>query len=163
MIGSHRLTGRRGEVALTPTYGRMKSDQVLLLGLGLRDDFDAVQLRAATQATVRHVLALGATSLALPAPGDVDRSLPLHQCADAILGGTLAALADRPSELRLRWVAAENFAVRVAEALESAARRVGRQPVAVRVAKLQDPGGRGRRPRPPAERASRATAFPHRH
>ncbi len=163
LIGAQRLAGRRGEVALTPTYGRMKSDRVLLLGLGSRDDFDAAQLQAATQAMVRRVLALGAASMALPAPGEVDRSLPLHQCADAILGGTLAALADRPAELQLRWVAAENFAARVVEALEGAARRAGRQPVAVRVAKLPDPGSRNRRSRSPAGKAPLAAAFPHRH
>ncbi len=163
LIGAQRLCGERGELALTPTYGRMKSDRLLLLGLGSREDFDAEQLRAATHATLRRVLALGAASVALPAPGESDRSLPLSDCADAILAGALAALADRPTELHLRWVAPEGFAARVAEALEAAARRARRHPVAVRITKLARPGPRGYPPPAPAGKRPHASVFPPRH
>ncbi len=133
LLVSGRLSAQPGSVALAPTFGRMKAPRVLILGLGSRDTFGETELRAATREAIRRVIGLQLATVALPAPGDAARTLPLHHCAESILVGALDALGDLPVELHLRWVVTGETAPRVADALRNAARRAQRSGTPVRI------------------------------
>jgi leucyl aminopeptidase len=79
------FTGKLGEILAVPTAGRLGAKAALLVGLGPRDDVDAVTLRRAAAAIARRATkaAIVATTLAVACP---DR-IPPDVAAQAVAEG----------------------------------------------------------------------------
>ena len=142
-----QLSGADGEVALLPSFGRLRAQRVLLLGVGERKALGATRLAAKSREAVLCAIRLGCESLAL-APPAASRSLGSARATAALLEGALAALAEQPARVRL-CLLVPGIAPDVWQELERAAERAG---IAVRIAlgeseTLEDasrPGGAAR-------------------
>jgi leucyl aminopeptidase len=84
------IAGRRQEITLIHTFGRLPSPRVLVLGLGKRPDFDGPTLRNALAVAARYLRRAGAESIAMSA--DPSLGLSPEECAQAIVEGTSLGL-----------------------------------------------------------------------
>jgi hypothetical protein len=117
-----RATAEPGHALLAPTRGRMRAGWALFAGAGDPAAFGEHAARAwAEDVAVRAAeLRAGALGLAL-APERVSR-LSLDRTITATIAGAAAALAARPSPLRLRLIVAPADVIRAESALAAAPR-----------------------------------------
>jgi hypothetical protein len=120
------LTGARGEAALLPTGGRMRAPLLLAMGLGTRSDFREETLRLVARNATERIVGLRSGTAGIALPAGVLSHLQIQRCASLVLEGVAAALADRPSALRLRlWVTPEEAGQARAGLVEAAGRLSG--------------------------------------
>ena len=101
-----QLTGERGEAALMPTAGRMRSPLLLVIGLGPRSDFGEEALREVARSATVRLLGLRSGIVGIALPGEVASRLDASRAAGILLEGVAGALSEHPSALRLRLVGA---------------------------------------------------------
>lgn len=145
---SDRSTAEPGRALLAPTRGRMRAGWALFAGAGDPASFGEHGARgwAADVASRAADLRVGALALAL-APERISR-LALDRTVLATLAGVAAALAARPSALRLRLIVSPADVSRAENAL-AAAPRVYPGGVAVRIDRVEpEPEGDPAAPRP---------------
>jgi hypothetical protein len=117
------VTGERGEAALLPTGGRMRAPLLLAMGLGTRSDFREETLRLVARNATERIIGLRSGTAGIALPAGVFSQLQTARCASLVLEGVAAALADRPSALRLRlWVTPEEAGQARAGLVEAAGR-----------------------------------------
>lgn len=104
LIVAGKLSGQRGESVLLQSRRGLAAPLLIGLGLGARNAFDSEACEALGAEAARRALDLGARSLALPLPDPHAGDLELPDRIDALVGGALAALADRGGDLTLRLV-----------------------------------------------------------
>ena len=109
LIADGETKGKRGEVTLIHTLGKMATARVLVLGLGKAEEFDADSARSVAGVAARRLRQLGVTEAATIAHGSGVGGLKPHTSAKAIAEGTLLGLyrfdkykkkAEDASELR---------------------------------------------------------------
>lgn len=115
LLEQGRLCGRRGEAALIPTGGGLRTPLLVALGLGRRSEFDEAAWTAAAEELVRRCLALRVTSVVLAPPETA--GLGLRQRLEGLVHGAARGLAERPGAVRVRLLASDDEAARVAELL----------------------------------------------
>ncbi len=143
-----RFRGERGEAVLIPTYDRLRAPRFLLLGLGAEDRFGPSDCASASFDAVCRAHDLGLRSLVLSPAGDWSVRIPPGVGAQAVVRGAVAALVERPAELRLRIVAPAERLGRVRRGLETAAEQLGDVAVEIRLPAREHPvASAGRRPR----------------
>ncbi len=76
-LQQEQLTGARGEAALMPTAGRMRSPLLLVIGLGPRSDFGEEALREVARSAAVRLLGLRSGIVGIALPGD-SRLAPRH-------------------------------------------------------------------------------------
>ncbi len=84
MLSSMGFRGEPGEVLRVPTAGTLKAGQLLVVGLGSRDDLTLEQVRRAAGAAARHLGNTASVALALPAHD----AAHVRAVADGFLSGT---------------------------------------------------------------------------
>jgi len=99
-----QLTGARGEAALIPTAGRMRSPLLLVMGLGPRSDFGEEALREVARSATVRLLGLRSGIVGIALPGDAAPHLDTSRAAGVLLEGVAGVLSEHPSALRLRLV-----------------------------------------------------------
>jgi hypothetical protein len=120
------LTGKRGEAALFPTGGRMRTPLLLAVGLGPRFEFRDETLRLVAENATQRILGLRSGIAGIALPGKAVSNLEADRSAALVLEGVAAALSARPSALRLSlWVTPEEAGQAQAGLLETASRLSG--------------------------------------
>jgi len=120
LLLAERATGELGEAVLATTHGRLRADRLLLVGLGLRQRFNAEAHRTAVERVLQRLLDLGASSAAVDLPAPSADTHP-EALAESFVDGACAVLDARPARFLLRVVAAPGAAGRMRQALEQAA------------------------------------------
>ena len=69
LIEQGEISGKRGELTLIHTFGKMRADRVLVVGLGKQEDFDEEAVRAVSAAACRRLKELPGNSAAMIAHG----------------------------------------------------------------------------------------------
>lgn len=133
LVRAGHFSGRPGEAALVPTFGRLRAPRLLLLGLGPQPGFGALEVKAAAREAVTRLLRLRAASAALALPGQWTGLLPAGPSAGAVLRGAAAALAPGAGPLRLDLLVAEGAASKAMAGLETAWRALPEGAPLVRV------------------------------
>ncbi|HEY8768586.1 MAG TPA: leucyl aminopeptidase [Dehalococcoidia bacterium] len=87
LIDDGEIKGKKGEVALVHTLGRMPSPRVIVAGLGLRDEFNVDVIRQITGTALRRARAAGARTVATILHGAGIAGLDPEACAQAIAEG----------------------------------------------------------------------------
>ncbi len=90
LMAERDIAGRKQEITLIHTLGRIPSPRVLVLGLGKRSAFDGQALRNAVAVAARYLRRAGAESIAVSA--DPALGLPPEACATAIVEGVVLGL-----------------------------------------------------------------------
>jgi hypothetical protein len=120
------LTGERGEAALFPTGGRMRTPLLLTVGLGPRFEFGDETLRLVARNATERILGLRSGIAGIALPSKAVSNLEAERSAGLVLEGVAAALSERPSALRLSlWVTPEEAGQARAGLLEKASRLSG--------------------------------------
>ncbi len=159
------LTGARGEAALFPTGGRMRTPLLLTVGLGPRFEFRDETLRLVAQNATERIIGLRSGIAGIALPGKAVSNLEADRSAGLVLEGIAAALSERPSALRLSlWVTPEEAGQARAGLLETANRLSGSD-LAIRLDRGAAALPRRRhsvpsRPGPPAGKAIPRGRFP---
>jgi len=124
LLRADRLSGDPGEAALIPSQGGLRAPIVVTAGLGARAAFDGARCRAAARDAVERGLKLRAGSLALALLEAGADSMDLGARMEAVLRGTLGAVAaSRPEKLALQLVATSEERPAALEWLEAGRRR----------------------------------------
>lgn len=98
LVAEERLSGEAGEAVLVATFGGLRARLLLVLGAGLRSDFDARAFEALGCDAARRAVALRAATLTLPVSDD-------HvACIGAIIGHAARALTGEDGDTGLRLV-----------------------------------------------------------
>ena len=150
-LQQEQLTGARGEAALMPTAGRMRSPLLLVIGLGPRSDFGEEALREVARSAAVRVLGLRSGIVGIALPGKVASRLDTSRVAGIVLEGVAEALSERPSALRLRLVVPPEEAGRTRSGILETAGRLSSSQLAIRLERFP-----GTPPRPRAIPAHRA-------
>jgi hypothetical protein len=145
LLREGRFSGRPGEAALVPTFGRLRAPRLLLLGLGPQPGFGALEVKAAAREAVARLLRLRAASAALALPGQWTGLLPPGPSAGAVLRGAAAALSPGEPALRLDLIVAEGAASKALAGLETAWRALPEGGLLVRVRGPHAGGGAAHR------------------
>ena len=127
------LIGERGEAALIPTGGRMRSPILLVMGLGPRSDFGEEALREVSRSATVRLLALRSGIVGIALPGEIASRLDTSQAVGVVLEGVAGALSERPSALRLRLVVTPEEAGRARSGLLETASRLSNSELAIRL------------------------------
>jgi hypothetical protein len=127
------LTGKRGEAALIPTGGRMRSPLVLAMGLGPRADFGEEAFRELAWSATSRLLDLRSGIAGIALLGDVAPRLDASRAASVVLEAAAGVLSERPSALRLRLVVTPEEAGRTRSGLLETASRLSSAQLAIRL------------------------------
>jgi hypothetical protein len=127
------LTGERGEAALIPTGGRMRSPILLAMGLGPRSDFGEEALREVARNAARRLLGLRSGTAGIAFPEQVGSRLEASREATVVVEGVAGALSERPSALRLRLVVTPEEAARARSGVLETASRLSSSELAIRL------------------------------
>jgi hypothetical protein len=127
------LTGERGEAALIPTGGRMRSPILLMVGLGPRSDFGEEVLREVARSATVRLLGLRSGIVGIALPGEVASRLDRSHAASVVLEGVAGALSEHPSALRLRLGVPPEEAGRARSALLETAGHLSSSQLAIRL------------------------------
>ncbi|MEX0800988.1 MAG: leucyl aminopeptidase [Dehalococcoidia bacterium] len=92
LIADGEIKGKRGEVTLIHTLGKLTAPRVLVAGLGKQDDFNADGARDVTGTALRRARGLGATTVATVAHGAGVGDLDPATCGQAIAEGAIMGL-----------------------------------------------------------------------
>ncbi len=87
LIDDGEIKGKKGEVALVHTLGRMPSPRVIVAGLGQRDEFNVDVIRQITGTALRRARATGARTVATILHGAGIAGLDPEACAQALAEG----------------------------------------------------------------------------
>ena len=128
-----QLTGARGEAALIPTAGRMKSPILLAIGLGPRSDFGEEALRDVARDAAERLLGLRSGIVGIALPGEAASRLATSRAAGAVVEGVAGVLSEHPSALRLRLVVSPEEAGRTRSGLLETASRLSSSQLAIRL------------------------------
>ena len=128
-----QLTGARGEAALIPTAGRMKSPVLLAIGLGPRSDFGEEILREVARNAAERLLGLRSGIVGIALPGEAASRLDTSRAAGVVLEGVAGVLSEHPSALRLRLVVSPEEAGRTRSGLLETASRLSSSQLAIRL------------------------------
>jgi hypothetical protein len=158
LLQSGRLRGAAGDAALVPSFGRLRTPRLLLLGLGSATGFGAVDAKNLARAAVVRLAKLRVTQAALALPGHWSGLVPAGPCAGAVVRGAVAALEDTGASLRLRLLVPEGAAARASGGIEAAIRQLGESPVTVQLASIEPVSLVGGRPPTAAFRAEAPAA-----
>lgn len=131
LVAQGRVRGSAGDAALFPTFGRLRTPRILLLGLGSASRFGAVDVKHLARAAVIRLAWLRASNAALALPGHWSGLLPAGPCAGAVLRGAVAALEETGGLLRLRLLVPEGSAARALGGVDAAIRQLGDASVSV--------------------------------
>ncbi len=89
LIKEGELKGKRGEMHVVHTLGKISTPRVLVAGLGKQDEFSVDVIRNLTGTALRRARALGATSVATILHGAGIAGLDAEPCAQAIAEGAV--------------------------------------------------------------------------
>jgi leucyl aminopeptidase len=89
LIAEGEIKGKRGEVALVHSLGKLPSPRVLVAGLGKQDDFSVDVIRDLMGTALRRARATGARTVATILHGAGIAGLDPEACAQAIVEGAL--------------------------------------------------------------------------
>jgi leucyl aminopeptidase len=92
LIEDGEIKGKRGEVTLVHTLGKLPTPRVLVAGLGKQDDFDLDGVRSVTGTALRRARAAGASTVATIVHGAGIAGLEPEACAQAIAEGAVMGL-----------------------------------------------------------------------
>jgi hypothetical protein len=127
------LTGERGEAALFPTGGRMRSPLLLAMGLGPRSDFGEGALREVAESATAKLLGLRSGVAGIALPGEAVLRLDAAHATDVAIEGVARALVERPTALRLRLVVLPEEAHQVRSGLLETASRLSDSRLSIRL------------------------------
>jgi hypothetical protein len=133
LLASGRLRGAAGDAALLPTFGRLRTPRVLVLGLGAAAGFGAVDVKNLARVAVVRLARLRVTTAALALPGHWTGLLPAGPGAGAVVRGAVVGLEETGTSLRLRLLVPEGAAARAAGGVDAAIRQLGETPVSVQL------------------------------
>ncbi|MCH7599407.1 MAG: hypothetical protein IH881_07760 [Myxococcales bacterium] len=97
-----RIRGARGEALLIPSTGQLRSNRVMVLGLGVRSKYKLELIAKSVQQAVSRATALASPSIAMAPLGIAGDEFP--RCAEAIVAGAVAGFEASTASLRLRIV-----------------------------------------------------------
>lgn len=92
LIAEGEIKGKRAELTLIHTLGKMPSPRVIVAGLGKQSDFKLDTVRDVTGTALRRARATGATSVATIVHGAGIAGLQPEACAQAIAEGAVMGL-----------------------------------------------------------------------
>jgi leucyl aminopeptidase len=98
------FTGKTAEVTVIYSLGKLKSERLLLVGLGKETEFDLESVRRAAAAAINRARDLGAQHVASELLGKGKANLALDALAQAMTEGSLLALYDYKSRFGLKPV-----------------------------------------------------------
>jgi hypothetical protein len=133
LIQREALTGERGEAALFPTGGRMRTPLLLAMGLGPRSDFGEETLREVARRATERLLGLRSGIAGVALPDEAVSRLDTQRAAGIFLEGVSEALFEHPSALRLRLVVTPEEAGRVRAGLLETASCLSSAKLAIRL------------------------------
>src|SRR5687767_8731248 len=81
LIDDGEITGKEGELTLVHTLGRLPSPRVLVMGLGMADEFSVDKVRDLTASALRRLRSVGCTSVATITHGAGIAGLDPEECA----------------------------------------------------------------------------------
>ena len=145
-LQGEQLTGARGEAALIPTAGRMRTPLLLVMGLGPRSDFGEEALREVARSATVRLLGLRSGIVGIALPGELAPRLDTFHAAGVVLEGVAGALSEheRPSALRLRLVVPPEESGRARSGLLEAASGLSTSKLAIRLGRSSDVSTRPR-------------------
>lgn len=119
LVASGSLEGRPGEAALVATFGGLNVPLLLVLGAGVRRDFDVRRFGEFTREAVSRALALRARALALAFPEDAAGEVAHERHVAALVSAAAAAVAEArpPVELRLKLLVPREDVIRAGDLL----------------------------------------------
>ena len=94
LIGDGEITGKRGEVTVIHTLGKIAPARVVVAGLGKSSDFDAEAVRSISGETARRLQKIGVSRYSTIAHGAGIGGMDAAQSAQAIVEGTVLGLYD---------------------------------------------------------------------
>ena len=94
LIGDGEITGKRGEVTIIHTLGKIAPARVLVAGLGKASDFNAEAVRSISGETARRLQKIGVSGFSTIAHGAGIGGMDAAQSAQAIVEGTVLGLYD---------------------------------------------------------------------
>ncbi|MEE8582063.1 MAG: M17 family peptidase N-terminal domain-containing protein [Myxococcota bacterium] len=146
LLASGRLSGDRGEVLLTPSFGRIRAERILWFGLGSRARYRPGSLRKLCTEAVVRAGQLGLGRLVIAPLGFTPDDFPRH--AEAVLTGAAIGARRLDRALRLWLPLPEDEAEAAYWALEKATKAPDAQGVALTLARSDSspPGGASRGP-----------------
>jgi leucyl aminopeptidase len=89
LIAEGEIKGKKGEVSLIHSLGKIPSPRVLVAGLGKQEDFGLNVIRNITATAVRRARATGAASVATILHGAGVAGLDTEKCAQAVAEGAV--------------------------------------------------------------------------
>jgi len=110
LLVAESMTGSVGEVTLVGTSGRLASEALLVVGLGLRRDFDAAAYERAVRTVFERVAGLAAETVVVGSLGVEPEQWASH--ARGFVDGALAGLGTRSASALLCVSEAEEGRVR---------------------------------------------------
>ena len=94
LIGDGEIKGKRGEVTIIHTLGKIAPARVVVAGLGKSSDFDAEAVRSVSGETARRLQKIGVCKFSTIAHGAGIGGMDAAQSAQAIVEGTVLGLYD---------------------------------------------------------------------
>ena len=94
LIGDGEIKGKRGEVTIIHTLGKIAPARVVVAGLGKSSDFDAEAVRSVSGETARRLQKIGVSRFSTIAHGAGIGGMDAAQSAQAIVEGTVLGLYD---------------------------------------------------------------------
>ena len=94
LIGDGEIKGKRGEVTIIHTLGKIAPARVVVAGLGKASDFDAEAVRSVSGETARRLQKIGVSRYSTIAHGAGIGGMDGAQSAQAIVEGTVLGLYD---------------------------------------------------------------------
>ena len=94
LIGDGEITGKRGEVTIIHTLGKITPARVVVAGLGKVSDFNAETVRSVSGETARRLQSIGVSRYSTIAHGAGIGGMDAAQSAQAIVEGTVLGLYD---------------------------------------------------------------------
>ena len=94
LIDDGEITGKRGEVTIIHTLGKIAPARVVVVGLGKSSDFDVEAVRSVSGETARRLRKIGVSSISTIAHGTGIGGMDAAQSAQAIVEGTVLGLYD---------------------------------------------------------------------
>jgi len=94
LIKNKEITGKLGECVVLHTFGKIKPDKVLIVGLGKSSEFGLEQIRKASGAAAKQARKTKAKKVGTVVHGAGIRGLEPGAAAQALIEGTLLALYD---------------------------------------------------------------------
>lgn len=89
LIGEQNFRGKLATTLAFPTFGKIPAKQVVVVGLGKREEFGVEQIRLAAAAGVKQAKSMKAKTVATLLHGAGIAGQPAEVCAQAVTEGTL--------------------------------------------------------------------------